>query len=80
MHHVAARRLPYPNYFANLIVSDASVASGELPSAPAEALRLLRPYGGVAMFGGGRIGLNESVGWEGAAAAAGATLRAAAAG
>ncbi len=53
VHHVAGDgdRLPYPPYFANLIVSDAAVGGGALPAARAEILRVLRPCGGVVCIG-----------------------------
>lgn len=55
VHHVAGDKLPYPKYFANLTVSDAAVVSGRLPSNWSEIRRVLRPYGGQAMFGGMRL-------------------------
>lgn len=55
VHHVPAGPLPYTKYFANLIVSDAAVVSGELPTDWSEIQRVLRPYGGVAMLGGPRL-------------------------
>jgi outer membrane protein assembly factor BamB len=36
-----------PNYFANLIVSDAAIASGKAKGWSGEMFRVLRPYGGV---------------------------------
>ena len=74
VHHVDPQRLPYPKYFANLIVSDAAVVSDKLPRAPAEILRLLRPYGGLAMFGGECVAREEADRWRRAAAAEGATV------
>ena len=43
--------LPYADYFANLVVSETAVLGGQLPSAPAEMFRLLKPVGGVALLG-----------------------------
>jgi len=43
--------LPYPDYFANLIVSDTTLLSGKLETAPEELFRTLRPCGGVAFIG-----------------------------
>ncbi len=40
-----------PSRFANLIVSDRTLTTGELPPSADEVLRLLRPYGGVACLG-----------------------------
>lgn len=55
VHHVAEGKLPYPKYFANLVVSDRAVLSGKLPVDWSEIQRVLRPYGGVAMLGGPRV-------------------------
>lgn len=47
VHQGPARALPYPRYFANLIVSEgALVADADLPPAD-QVLRVLRPYGGM---------------------------------
>ena len=44
-------RLPFASYFANLIVSDRTLISGQ-PGAPAEEIRrVLKPLGGVAYLG-----------------------------
>ncbi len=43
--------LPYPDYFANLIVSDNLLISGEVQGSSAEMFRVLRPHGGVAYLG-----------------------------
>ncbi len=51
VHHLPQGKLPYPKYFANLVVSDGTVVSGKLPADWSEILRVLRPHGGVAMFG-----------------------------
>lgn len=55
VHHVPGDKLPYPPYFANLIVSDGAVVSGKLPADWSEIRRVLRPYGGLVMFGGERL-------------------------
>lgn len=46
-------RLPYPDYFANLVVSDDVTVSGRIRegTSAAELLRVLRPHGGVAYIG-----------------------------
>ncbi len=44
-------RVPYADYFANLIVSEPTVIRGELPEHPVEMFRMLKPHGGVAMIG-----------------------------
>ena len=43
--------LPYPTYFANLIVSEDLLTTGRLEASPEEMFRVLRPFGGVAYFG-----------------------------
>ena len=43
--------LPYPNYFANVIVCETGLLSGKLPTPPKELLRVLKPHGGVAYVG-----------------------------
>ena len=42
--------VPYSDYFANLIVSETAMLTGELPPA-GEALRMLKPIGGSLMVG-----------------------------
>jgi len=44
-------RLPYSNYFANLVVSDRCVATGEIPAPSDEILRVLKPCGGTVLLG-----------------------------
>jgi len=51
VHHGKLDELPYPAYFANLIVSESTLLSGELPPSAAEMFRVLRPCGGVAIIG-----------------------------
>lgn len=43
-------RVPYADYFANLIVSETAVLGGPLPPAE-EAFRMLKPEGGVLLLG-----------------------------
>jgi outer membrane protein assembly factor BamB len=43
-------RVPYADYFANLIVSESALADGQLPDAR-EMYRMLKPVGGVALVG-----------------------------
>jgi len=52
IHHGRLDKLPYQKYFANLITSDETLTSGKLPPEPEEVFRVLRPCGGVAVFGG----------------------------
>jgi outer membrane protein assembly factor BamB len=44
-------KIPFSNYFANLIVSETHCRSGALPIATDKIARFLKPCGGVAMFG-----------------------------
>ncbi len=46
-------KLPYANYFANLIVSERILASGKPEGVPAELQRMLKPCGGALCLGGG---------------------------
>lgn len=43
-------RIPYADYFANLVVSETAVWGGPLPPA-GEALRMVKPEGGVVLWG-----------------------------
>ena len=45
-------KLPYPSFFADLIVSEAAVSGGALPKDTEDWSRLLKPIRGVAMMGG----------------------------
>lgn len=51
VHHGRLDDLPYPPYFANLIVSERALIFGELPPSAAEMFRVLRPCGGTAIIG-----------------------------
>ncbi len=44
-------KIPFPDYFANLIVSETSLAAGRIPWPADEVFRLLRPCGGRAVIG-----------------------------
>ncbi|HUU20432.1 MAG TPA: PQQ-binding-like beta-propeller repeat protein [Sedimentisphaerales bacterium] len=44
-------KLPYSNYFANLIVSDSLLLTGNIPGIPEELLRHLKPCGGAICLG-----------------------------
>ncbi|PJB74482.1 MAG: hypothetical protein CO096_03595, partial [Armatimonadetes bacterium CG_4_9_14_3_um_filter_66_14] len=48
---VAYTDVPYADYFANLIVSESALISGELPGSPKEMFRLLKPVGGTLYLG-----------------------------
>ncbi len=49
--HLDLSVVPYASYFANLIVSDTALLTGEVPCAPAEIARCLKPLGGVICLG-----------------------------
>ncbi|MFQ6130728.1 MAG: PQQ-binding-like beta-propeller repeat protein [Armatimonadota bacterium] len=63
--------LPYSDYFANLVVSEDALITGELRPSPAEVLRVLKPCGGTLYLGQpsgvagaeGRITAGELRGW-----------------
>jgi outer membrane protein assembly factor BamB len=55
VHQGSSVKLPYTEYFANLIVSDQALRTGELPASVEEVFRVLRPYGGV-------VGLSQPTG------------------
>lgn len=44
-------QIPYSNYFANLIVSEAALTEGKLPTAQENIIRHLKPCGGVLLLG-----------------------------
>lgn len=44
-------KVPYSDYFANLIVSETAVITGELPGKATETFRMLKPIGGTIMIG-----------------------------
>ncbi|MBM4040331.1 MAG: hypothetical protein FJ290_17630, partial [Planctomycetes bacterium] len=44
-------RIPFADYFADLIVSEGALTRGMLPVDPKEAFRLLRPLGGTMLIG-----------------------------
>ncbi len=43
--------LPYSNYFANLIVSDSLILTGQIPGEPARLVRHIKPCGGAICVG-----------------------------
>ncbi|HYT94083.1 MAG TPA: PQQ-binding-like beta-propeller repeat protein, partial [Gemmataceae bacterium] len=51
IHHGPLDRLPYTDYVFNLIVADALAAGGAFAGNRDEVARVLRPHGGVAIFG-----------------------------
>jgi outer membrane protein assembly factor BamB len=52
IHHGPLDKLPYQTWFANLIVSEATLATGKLPPSAAEVYRVLRPSGGTIVLVG----------------------------
>jgi len=66
-------KLPFSKYFANLIVSDRMLSSGEIPTSAKEIFRVLRPFGGTACLGVDKgnekslidwINQDANTGWE----------------
>jgi outer membrane protein assembly factor BamB len=51
IHHVDDDVLPYSNYFANLIVSDRLLLTGQLPASGESVAGYLKPAGGVVCLG-----------------------------
>ena len=51
VHQFDVADIPYSNYFANLIVSDRFVKTGESSTDPALVVRHLKPAGGIMCFG-----------------------------
>ena len=47
-------KLPYPSFFADLIVSEGASTSGDLPGEVADWSRLLKPVRGIALMGAAR--------------------------
>lgn len=51
VHLGSLTNLPFTKYFANLIVSDQALITGNVPTPADEVFRVLKPYGGVAYIG-----------------------------
>ncbi len=51
VHHVPEAKIPYSNYFANLIVSDTYIDSESVPIKPKDWVQHLKPAGGVICIG-----------------------------
>jgi len=49
--HHAMGEVPYPDYFADLIVSETATLTGKVPGKPGEVLRMLKPIRGQMMIG-----------------------------
>ena len=43
-------KIPFANYFANLIVSESHLLTGKLPAKPSDVARMLKPCGGAAIL------------------------------
>ncbi len=57
IEHGELSQVPFSDYFANLIVSEDALVSGQMPGDAAEAFRMLKPLGGTNLHrptGGGR--------------------------
>ncbi|NQU23940.1 MAG: PQQ-binding-like beta-propeller repeat protein [Candidatus Nealsonbacteria bacterium] len=51
-HQAAGTKLPFPSFFADLIVSEAAAGGGALPQDTESLSRMLKPIRGVALIGG----------------------------
>ena len=51
VEHCPLEQIPYSDYFANLIVSETAVLTGQLPQQSAQMLRMLKPLGGTVIIG-----------------------------
>ncbi len=52
VHQGSLKKLPYPDYFADLVILDETLTADRQAVSPAELYRLLRPCGGKAVLGG----------------------------
>ncbi|MFP6611106.1 MAG: PQQ-binding-like beta-propeller repeat protein [Pirellulales bacterium] len=51
VHHGQLNGSGYPSYFANLILSESHLQTGQLVADPAQIVRLLKPAGGIVWLG-----------------------------
>ena len=51
IEHSELSQVPFSDYFANLIVSEEAIISGQMPGDAAEAFRMLKPLGGKICIG-----------------------------
>jgi len=51
VHQASTTALPYPNYFANLVVSGRAIAGDAVQADSGEIARVLRPFGGTVYIG-----------------------------
>jgi outer membrane protein assembly factor BamB len=47
IHNRSLDKLPYPKYFANLIISEQTLDTAQITTPPEELFRMLRPCGGI---------------------------------
>ncbi len=50
-HHADLSQVPFSDYFANLVVSEDALVSGQMPGSAKEAFRMLKPLGGTICIG-----------------------------
>ena len=51
IEHCDLSQIPFSDYFANLVVSESAVVSGQMPDGASEAFRMLKPLGGKICIG-----------------------------
>jgi len=51
VEHGELAQIPFPDYFANLVVSEETILSDQLPRGAQEAFRVLKPLGGAICIG-----------------------------
>jgi len=51
VEHGELTQVPFSDYFANLVVSEQALVSGQMPRGAAEAFRMLKPLGGTIFIG-----------------------------
>jgi len=59
IRHGDSTTLPFTQYVANLIVSNETLHTGNLPASASDLFRILRPYGGVVAFVGPKEKINR---------------------
>ncbi|NOX99933.1 MAG: PQQ-binding-like beta-propeller repeat protein, partial [Verrucomicrobia bacterium] len=65
IHHGSLSDIPYPNYFANLVVSDTLVKTGKLPLdlKAASIVHCVKPLGGIVALGPDAQGIKVNSAW-----------------
>jgi len=51
VEHGELSKVPFSDYFANLVVSEDAIVSGQMPGSAKEAFRMLKPLGGTICIG-----------------------------